>query len=277
MSFTVPHPDLARLQAKARTIRKLIITSTTAANSGHPTSSLSAVEIAVALYFGGLPRHDPKRPAWAERDRFILSKGHAAPLLYAVLAEAGYFPVEQLANLRQLGSPLEGHPNLRRVPGVEASTGSLGQGLSIGLGHALATRLDGHDARVFVLLGDGEIDEGQVWEAAMTAHKYRANNLIAIIDRNGYQQTGPTSQVLDLTPLAPKWEAFGWSAREIDGHDQAAVWNALAEARASAERPTAIIARTIKGYPIADLLSEKNYHGKALSPEDANKALAALA
>lgn len=277
MSFTVPHPDLARLQAKARTIRKLIITSTTAANSGHPTSSLSAVEIAVALYFGGLLRHDPKRPAWAERDRFILSKGHAAPLLYAVLAEAGYFPVEQLANLRQLGSPLEGHPNLRRVPGVEASTGSLGQGLSIGLGHALATRLDGHDARVFVLLGDGEIDEGQVWEAAMTAHKYRANNLIAIIDRNGYQQTGPTSQVLDLTPLAPKWEAFGWSAREIDGHDQAAVWNALAEARASAERPTAIIARTIKGYPIADLLSEKNYHGKALSPEDANKALAALA
>src|SRR5688572_25177545 len=152
-------PSLADLQARARTVRKHIITSTTTAGSGHPTSSLSAVEVAVALYFGGLLRHDPKNPTWPQRDRFILSKGHAAPLLYAVLAEAGYFPVDQLPTLRKLGSPLEGHPNMRRLPGVEASTGSLGQGLSIGVGHALATRLDGYDSRVYVLLGDGEINE----------------------------------------------------------------------------------------------------------------------
>src|SRR5262249_12124707 len=157
---------------------------------GHPTSSLSAVEIAVALYFGGVLRHDPKKPKWPERDRFIVSKGHAAPLLYAVLAEAGYFPAAELPTLRKIGSPLEGHPNMRRVPGVEASTGSLGQGLSIGIGCALAARLDGHDSRVYVLAGDGEVGEGQVWEAVMAAHKYKLDNLVLIVDQNGYQQTG---------------------------------------------------------------------------------------
>src|SRR6185369_7563690 len=172
--------------AKAKTIRREIIESTTKAASGHPTSSLSAVEVAVALYFGGFLRYDAKNPHWPQRDRFILSKGHAAPLLYAVLAEAGYFPASELATLRKIGSRLEGHPNMRRVPGVEASTGSLGQGLSLGIGHALATRLDGYDSRVYVLTGDGEIDEGQVWEAAMSAHKFKLDNLVAIVDQNGY-------------------------------------------------------------------------------------------
>src|SRR5262249_40302246 len=195
--------SLADLKARAKSIRKNIITSTTTAGSGHPTSSLSAVEIAFALYFGGVLRHDPRNPHWPQRDRFILSKGHAAPLLYAVLAEAGYFPTDWLATLRKLDSPLEGHPNMRRLPGVEASTGSLGQGLSIGSGHALAVRLDKYDSRVYVMLGDGELDQGQVWEAAMAAHKFKLDNLVAVVDQNGYQQTGATAEVLDLRPLVP--------------------------------------------------------------------------
>lgn len=274
--MSATHDLLAQLAEKARLIRRHIIRTTTKAGSGHPTSSLSAVEIAVALYFGGILRYRPAEPHWPQRDRFILSKGHAAPLLYAVLAEAGYFPVEQLDTLRQIGSPLEGHPNMRRLPGVEASTGSLGQGLSIGLGHALACRLDGYDSRVFVLLGDGEVNEGQVWEAVMAAVKYRVDNLIAIVDHNGYQQTGPTREVLDLDPLPPKFAAFGWHAEEIDGHDLRAVLQALRDACQRHGQPSAIIARTIKGFPIQHLLSEQNYHGKALSPADAEKALAVM-
>jgi transketolase len=269
--------DMAALQARARAIRKGIITSTTAANSGHPTSSLSAVEILVALYFGGYLRYDPKNPNKPERDRFILSKGHAAPLLYAVLAEAGYFPKDMLATLRKLGSPLEGHPNMRRLPGVEASTGSLGQGLSIGVGQALAARLDGRDARVFVLLGDGEIEEGQVWEAVMSAHKFKLDNLVAIVDQNGYQQTGPTAEVLDLRPLPPKWEAFGWFAQEIDGHDLTQVLAAFDKAAQTKGKPSVIVARTVKGYPIQNLLtSDPNHHGKPLTKEEAEKALALI-
>jgi transketolase len=268
---------LAALQSRAKVIRRHILTSTTAAGSGHPTSSLSGVEIATALYFGGVLRHDPKNPAWPQRDRFILSKGHAAPLLYAVLAEAGYFPVEQLATLRKLGSPLEGHPNMRRLPGVEASTGSLGQGLSLGVGHALATRSDGYDSRTYVLLGDGEINEGQVWEAAMAADKYKLDNLVAIVDQNGYQQTGPTAEVLDLRPVAPRWEAFGWAAQEIDGHDLAAVLAAFDKAKQTRGRPSAIVARTVKGYPIQDLLkSDPNHHGKPLTAAEMQQALTQL-
>ncbi|GBD36557.1 Transketolase 2 [bacterium HR36] len=272
------HNDLlVALREKARVIRQHIIRMTTRAGSGHPTSSLSAVEMAVALYFGGIMRHRPDDPRWPQRDRFILSKGHAAPLLYAVLAEAGYFPIAELDTLRQIGSRLEGHPNMRRLPGVEASTGSLGQGLSIGLGHALACKLAGYDARAFVLLGDGEINEGQVWEAMMAAVKYRADNLVAIVDHNGYQQTGSTREVLDLDPLPPKFAAFGWYAEEIDGHDLTAVIQALRSACHRRGQPSAIVARTIKGYPVHHLLSEQNYHGKALSPADAEKALAFLA
>lgn len=266
--------NLAKLQGQARLIRRHIINSTTRAGSGHPTSSMSAVEIAVALYFGGVLRYDARNPSWPQRDRFILSKGHAAPLLYAVLAEAGYFSVDQLPTLRELGSPLEGHPNMRRLAGVEASTGSLGQGLSLGLGHALAVRLDGHDARVYVLTGDGEVGEGQVWEAVMAAAKYKVDNLVAIVDQNGYQQTGATAEVLDLRPLGPKFEAFGWFAQEIDGHDLSAVLSALDKARTTKGRPSAIIARTAKGHPIQHLLgSDPNHHGKPLTQEEAVQAL----
>ncbi len=277
MSAVSQTPARTDLQAKARTIRKAIITSTTTAGSGHPTSSLSGVEIAVALYFGGVLRYDPKNPQWPQRDRFILSKGHAAPLLYAVLAEAGYFSPDLLPSLRKLGSPLEGHPNMRRLPGVEASTGSLGQGLSLGIGHALATRLDGYDSRVYVLLGDGELDEGQVWEAAMAAHKYQLDNLVAIVDQNGYQQTGPTAEVLDLRPLGPRWEAFGWFAQEINGHDLKEVLAALQKAAQTKGRPSVLVARTVKGYPIQKLLSsDPNHHGKPLTADETKLALEAI-
>jgi transketolase len=270
--------NLAELEAKAKTIRRHIITSTTKAGSGHPTSSMSAVEIAVALYFGGILRHDPKNPRAPGRDKFILSKGHAAPLLYAVLAEAGYFPREQLPTLREIGSPLEGHPNYRRLAGVEASTGSLGQGLSIGVGAALAARLDKTGARVYVVTGDGEVAEGQIWEAVMSAHKYGLDNLCAIVDQNGYQQTGATKDVLDLRPLVPKFEAFGWSAEEIDGHDLSAVLGALGRAQQTKGKPSAIVARTAKGYPIQKLLgSDPNHHGKPLTKDEAQQALALLA
>ncbi len=268
--------SIADLQTIAKKIRRDIITSTTTAGSGHPTSSLSGVEVAVALYFGGLLRHDAKNPHWPQRDRFILSKGHAAPLLYSVLAEAGYFPTEQLATLRKMGSPLEGHPNMRRLAGVEASTGSLGQGLSLGVGHALAVRLDGYDSRVFVMTGDGELGEGQVWEAVMSAHKFKLDNLVAIVDQNGYQQTAATAEVLDLRPLAPHFESFGWSAQEINGNDMKEVVNALNRAMQTKGRPNVIVSKTVKGYPITHLLPEPNWHGKPLTPEQEKKALAEI-
>jgi transketolase len=273
---TTTAPSIADLEAKAKVIRRDIITSTTTAGSGHPTSSLSGVEIAVALYFGGVLRYDPKNPKWPQRDRFILSKGHAAPLLYAVLTEAGYFPTDWLSTLRKLDSPLEGHPNMRRLPGVEASTGSLGQGLSLGIGHALAVRMDGYNARVYVMTGDGELDEGQVWEAAMSGHKFKLDNLVCIVDQNGYQQTGATSEVLDLRPLAPRWLAFGWHVLEIKGNDMKEALDALRKTAQLKGKPSVIISHTVKGYPIADMLSDHNYHGKALSPEEAKKALARI-
>ncbi len=261
------------LKTKAKVIRKHIINATTEAGSGHPTSSLSGVEIGVALYFGGLMRYDAQKPDFPDRDRFILSKGHAAPLLYALLAEAGYFSSDQILTLRKLGSPLEGHPNTRRLPGVEASTGSLGQGLSLGLGHALVGKMSGRKFHTYVMLGDGEIGEGQVWEAAMAATKYRTDNLTAIIDQNGYQQTGSTEEVLDLQPLRPKWESFGWRVQEINGNDMEEAYNALKKTQEVEGQPSVIIASTVKGWPIQDVLSEQNHHGKPLSKEEADKAL----
>jgi transketolase len=273
--MAVSRPALPELKARAKSIRKGIITSTTTAGSGHPTSSLSGVEIAVALYFGGILRYDPKNPHWPERDRFILSKGHAAPLLYAVLAEAGYFPKDQLATLRKIGSPLEGHPNMRRLAGVEASTGSLGQGLSQGIGHALAARMNQLNYRTYVLMGDGEMDEGQVWEGAMAGKKFQLDNLVAIVDQNGFQQTGPTAEVLDLRPLTQRCEAFGWFAQEINGHDLSEVLAALQKAAQTKGKPSVIVARTVKGYPIQHLLTkDPNHHGKPLTKEEQDKALA---
>jgi transketolase len=272
-------PTLDELKEQARRLRVLIIRMTTAAGSGHPTSSLSAVEMVTALYFGGFMKYDPQNPRWPERDRFILSKGHAVPVLYAALAEAGYFPPEETLTLRKLGSPFEGHPVMQRVPGVEASTGSLGQGLSIGIGHALACRLDGYASRIFVMTGDGELDEGQVWEAAAAAHKYRLGNLTLIVDHNGYQQTGAVKDVLDLDPIEARFAACGWRTLTTNGNDMAAAIKSLQTATAITDGPAVIVSKTQKGFgilPILEAEGDLNYHGKALSPELAEKALALL-
>jgi len=265
--------DFTALAERARSLRRDIIRSTTAAGSGHPTSSLSAVEILTILFFGGILRYDPKRPDWPDRDRFIMSKGHGAPALYAVLAEAGYFPVAELTTLRKLGSPLQGHPDHRRLPAVEASTGSLGEGLSIGIGHALAARLDRRGYRVFVMLGDGENDEGQVWEAAMAAASMKLDNLVVIVDHNQFQQTAAVVDVVDYTPLYKKWEVFGWDTVELDGHDLAAVHAALSRACSGLGRPACIVARTVKGKGVSFIEGAKGHHGRALTPEEAERAL----
>jgi transketolase len=258
----------------AKRLRRYIVESTTQAGSGHPSSSLSMVEILTVLFFGGVLRYDPSSPTDPDRDRFILSKGHGAPGLYAVLAEAGYFPVADLISLRKLGSPLEGHPNMCRVPGVEASTGSLGQGLSIGIGHALAGKLDGRDYRVYVVIGDGETQQGQVWEALMFAGNEGLDNLTVIQDRNRHQQTDAVERVQPLDPLAEKISAFGLQTREIDGHSLDEVADAFEWARGTSGAPQAIIANTIKGKGVALLESEQaKWHGKPLPREAADKAL----
>ena len=269
-----------QLKQKARVLREHIIRMTTEAGSGHPSSSLSATEVVTALFFGGFMKYDPANPKWDDRDRFILSKGHACPVLYAAMAEAGYFPVEELMTLRKLGARLEGHPNYKRVPGIEASTGSLGQGLSIGLGQALACKLDGRNCRTFVMTGDGEMGEGQIWEAIASAEKYKTANLTLIVDQNGYQQTGSTKEVLDLTPFGDKIAAFGWHVQTIEGNDMQAVVSALETAVKVTDRPTAIVSKTKKGFgilPVLEAEGDTNYHGKPLPPKVAEKALAFLA
>jgi len=245
------------------------------AGSGHPGGSLSAVEIVTALYFRVM-RLDPKNPHWPDRDRFILSKGHAAPLLYAALAEKGFFPKEWLLTLRQLGSPLQGHPHCRYLPGVEVSTGSLGQGLAVGNGMALAARLDKRDYRIYVLLGDGELQEGMVWEAAMAASHYGLDNLTAIVDRNFLQIDGSTEQVMSLEPVEDKFRAFGWEARTIDGHDFPQILEALDWARRVKGKPAAIVAHTIKGKGVSFMENNPDWHGKAPKPEEVERALAEL-
>lgn len=271
--------SIEQLKGIAHEIRKDIIRMTTAAASGHPSSSLSATEVVTALYFGGFMKFDPNNPTDPKRDRFILSKGHACPVMYAAMARAGYFPIEETLTLRKLGSPYEGHPNVRRLKGIEASTGSLGQGLSIGLGHALNARLDKNDYNVYVVLGDGEMGEGQVWEAIAAAEKYKVSNLTAIIDQNGYQQTGAAKDVLNLREFQPKLEAFGWHVQTINGNCMEEVVAALKLAATIKDRPTAIVSQTQKGFGILPLLEQEgdlNYHGKPLSKELAEKALALL-
>jgi transketolase len=273
--------NLEELQAKAKEIRRTIIKITTEAGSGHPSSSLSAADVVTALFFGGFLKIDPKNPQAPDRDRFVLSKGHAVPVLYAALAEGGYISHDDAMSLRKLGSPYEGHPNyIRKVPGVEASTGSLGQGLSLGLGMALGLKLDKIDSHVYVLAGDGEMGEGQMWEAIAAAYKYKAGNLTLIIDQNGYQQTGSTKEVLDLTPFGPKLEAFGWHTQTINGNEMGEVVKALEAARGVSDRPTCIVAQTKKGYGILPVLEKEgdlNYHGKPLPKKVAEEALALLA
>jgi transketolase len=264
--------DLSALQETARRVRRHIVQMIGKAGSGHPGGSLSAVEVLVGLYFRVM-RHRPQEPRWPDRDRFILSKGHAAPALYAVLAEAGYFPVEELGTLRQLGSRLQGHADMTKTPGVEMSAGSVGMGLSFGIGTALAARLDGKAHRTYVMLGDGECDEGQIWEAAMAAAHFKVDNLTAIVDRNEIQLTGWSRDVMDLEPLPEKWRAFGWHTIEIDGHDLSAVLAALEESRGVRGRPSVIIAHTVKGKGVSFMENNPQFHGKAPSPEQVEQAL----
>ncbi len=267
--------DVAALRERATMLRRHIIEMLTEAGSGHPGGSLSAVEIITALYFGGFLRYDPARPDWPERDRFVLSKGHGVPALYAALAEAGYFDVAELATLRRIDSRLQGHPVLGTAPGIEASTGSLGQGLSIGLGMALGARMSGLDSRVYVLLGDGEIQEGQVWEAAMAAGQQRPSNLVAIVDYNKFQLDGALDDIIGLEPLAAKWESMGWAVRAIDGHDLDAVMDGLAWATEQGG-PACLVAHTVKGKGVRFMEGDNAYHGKAPTGEEKARALAEL-
>ncbi|MDR5694370.1 MAG: transketolase [Armatimonadota bacterium] len=267
--------DIAVLSEISRRIRKYAIEMTTAAGSGHATSALSIAEIMAVLYFSEL-RVDPLRPDDPDRDRFILSKGHGCPALYAALAMRGFFPEEELETFRRLGSRLQGHPDVLKCPGVEMSTGSLGQGLSVGMGMALAARLDGRAYRVYVLLGDGECQEGQVWEAAMSAAHYALDNLVAIVDRNRIQQSARTEELCALEPLGAKWEAFGWTALEADGHNIPALLDVFAGARRVKGKPVVIIARTKKGKGISFLEDRLGWHGKPLNPEQRELALKEL-
>jgi transketolase len=268
--------DEAQLQEIARQIRRNIISMITEANSGHPGGSLSAADILTALYFREM-RVDPANPAWQERDRFVLSKGHAAPVLYAALAERGFFPREELNTFRKINSRLQGHPDMKKVPGADMSTGSLGQGISTSIGMALAGKLDKLDYRVYVLLGDGETQEGLVWEAVMAAGHYHLDNLVVILDYNGLQIDGPCETVMSVAPLNDKFKAFGWNVLEIDGHSFPQILSAFAEARAVKGKPTVIIAKTIKGKGVSFMENQVGWHGAPPSREQAEQALAELA
>lgn len=268
-------PDINFLIKKSKTLRIEILKMLTHAGSGHTGGSLSAADIVTALYFYKM-KHNPKDPKWKERDRFILSKGHAAPLLYAALALSGYFDISMLKSLRKLGSPLQGHPCSKMLPGVEISTGSLGQGLSIANGLAMGLKLDGLKSRVYCLLGDGEIQEGQVWEAAMTASHYKLDNLCAIIDNNGLQIDGHCCDVMCIEPIVNKWESFGWHVIDIDGHDMKSITNALDKAETIKQKPTMIVARTIKGKGVSFFEGKVQYHGIAPTEEELEMALKEL-
>ncbi len=276
MSTLATSRTVAQLQQVCKTIRRHIIEMTGAAKSGHPGGSLSAVEILVTLYFGGHLRHDPRNPKWKDRDRFLLSKGHACPVLYAVMAEAGYTPVDQLTTLRQMGSIYQGHPDRRFIPALEASTGSLGLGLSLGLGMALAARLDGSPARSYVVLGDGESQEGQIWEAAMAAAFHKVDNLCAIVDYNRIQLDGFVKDIMELEPLAAKWRGFGWNTIELDGHDLDALDAAFNNAKAAKGVPTVLIAHTVKGKGVSFMENVPKWHGVAPSPDEVAAALKEL-
>jgi transketolase len=266
---------LEELQVLAKRIRREIVQMIGEAKSGHPGGSLSAVEILVTLFFDVM-RHDPSNPQWRDRDRCVLSKGHGCPALYAVLAEAGYTPVEQLNTLRKLGSIYQGHPDKRFLPVLEASTGSLGQGLSIGLGMALAARLDGRPTRVYVVLGDGEIQEGQIWEAAMFGAYHKVDNLVAIVDYNRMQLDGFIKDIMEVEPLIPKWKSFGWQVIELDGHDIPALQAAFAEAASVKGQPTVIIAHTVKGKGVSFMENNPKFHGVAPTKEEVQLALEEL-
>jgi transketolase len=267
----------ARLDAIARACRVQIIRMLTHAGSGHPGGSLSVIDVLVAIMFGRL-RHDPARPDWPDRDRIVLSKGHAVPALYTVMATAGYFPEERLITLRKLGSPLQGHPDRMALPGIEAATGSLGEGLSVALGMALGLKLSRSAARVYCILGDGEIQEGQVWEAAMSAPKlgqphHPLDNLTVILDYNKIQLDDFVAKILDLEPVVAKWQSFGWPVLEIDGHSLDQIGKALDQAEATQGRPTLVVAHTVKGKGVSFMENNPDWHGKSPKPAEAIVAI----
>lgn len=269
--------DFVRLADVAKQIRRDVIAMLAEAGSGHPGGSLSAADIVTCLLFGDVMRHRPQEPRWAERDRFIMSKGHGIPVWYAALARAGYFPPEQLATLRKFGSFLQGHPDRVMAPFIEASTGSLGQGLSVALGMALAGKLDRAGYRVYCMIGDGESQEGQIWEAAMAAPKFQLDNLCAILDWNKGQIDGPVEEVMSIEPIADKWRAFNWNVISINGHDFEQILDAFDQAAQTKERPTMIVADTIKGKGVSFMEGVIDWHGKAPNADEAAKALAELA
>jgi transketolase len=264
--------SLDKLKAICKDVRADIVKMTSAAGSGHPGGSLSATELMTALYFNVM-NHRPNQMDWPDRDRFFLSKGHACPVVYSVMARTGYFPVEELITLRKCGTRLQGHPSCKALPGIEVSSGSLGQGLSIANGVALSAKLNKKDFRAYVLMGDGELQEGQVWEAIMTAAHYKLDNVCAMVDYNGLQIDGDVEAVMGLAPLAKKWQAFNWHTIEIDGHDLNQVLAAFDEAKKTKGKPSVIIAKTVKGKGVSFMENVAGWHGKTPNSEELQKAL----
>ena len=273
--MAVTREQLKTLTDRARRVRIDILKMLTECGSGHTGGSLSAADIATALYFYKM-KYDPKKPDWKGRDYFILSKGHAAPLLYTMLAHAGFIEQAELCTLRKLGSRLQGHPDSKYLPGVEISTGSLGQGLSVANGIAIAHKLDKAQNRVYALLGDGELQEGQVWEAAMTAAHYKLDNLCALVDNNGLQIDGPVAKVMGVEPITDKWRAFGWEVLDINGHDLAALTSALDKAETVKGKPTMIVCRTVKGKGSKVFEGKVEFHGTTPSKEELEIAMKEL-
>ncbi|GAB6138191.1 transketolase [Halanaerobaculum tunisiense] len=267
--------DITELEEKAQTIRRYIMEMLIESGSGHPGGSLSATDLVTALYFAEMDI-DPDHPDWEDRDRFVLSKGHAAPVLYAVLAEKGYFPTEDLTSLRQLDSHLQGHPDMNKTPGVDMTTGSLGQGLSAAAGIALAGKTDGKDYNVYSLVGDGELQEGQIWESALAAVKFGLDNLVGILDNNRIQLAGKTEEIMEVLPVVEKFESFGWYVIEIDGHDLEDILAAFEEANQVVDQPTMIVANTVKGKGISYMEDNPAWHGKTPSGQQADTALSEL-
>jgi transketolase len=267
--------DWENLSQTALTVRRDIIKMIGIAGSGHPGGSLSCTDLLTLLYFHFL-RLDAKNPKWPDRDRLIFSKGHACPALYAALARAGYFDPKLLLTLRQLGSALQGHPDMRRLPGIEASTGSLGQGLSVGIGCALAARFDKKDYKTYVIISDGELDEGQIWEGAAFASFHKLHSLITIVDYNKFQLTGATKDILNMEPVAEKWRAFGFETREINGHDHREIFEAMEWANHSVSAPRIIIAHTVKGKGVSFMENNNHFHGVANTKDETARALKEL-
>ena len=267
--------EAARLPARGNLLRRDVVEMIHAVEDGHPGPCMSAADLIAVLYFGFL-KIDPRRPLWEDRDRFVLSKGHACPVLYAALARRGYFPREELLTLRLLGSRLQGHPVAGKLPGIDATAGSLGNGVSIGLGMAMASRVLGRDYRVYVMTGDGELSEGLIWEAAMAGAHLKAANLTVIVDNNNYQSGGTVDQISGTYPIGAKWEAFGWRVLEADGHDTASILSALETAAAERERPQVIVARTVKGQGVSFMAGDNSWHKRNFTADEYRRALEEL-